>query len=78
MTFVGFCGIAGAWETHEESSETLRHWSNGAWKPLVLLRKGLSRAEVAPQVGVRRQSVSHWAKQLAEAGQSEENEAGRT
>lgn len=33
-----------------------------------LLRKGLSEAEVARQVGVHRQSVNRWAKQLSEDG----------
>jgi len=42
-----------------------------------LLRKGLSQAEVARQVGVHRQSVSHWAKQLAAGGQASLKKAGR-
>jgi transposase len=33
-----------------------------------LLKKGLSEAEVARQVGVHRQSVNRWAKTLAESG----------
>ena len=33
-----------------------------------LLKKGLSQAEVALEVGVHRQSVSRWARQLEEGG----------
>lgn len=42
-----------------------------------LLRKGLSQAEVARQVKVHRQSVSRWAKQLAEGGRASLKKAGR-
>jgi transposase len=42
-----------------------------------LLGKGLSQAEVARQVGVHRQSVSRWAKQLAEGGKASLRKAGR-
>ena len=42
-----------------------------------LLGKGLSQAEVAREVGVHRQSVSRWAKQLAEAGRAGLRKAGR-
>lgn len=42
-----------------------------------LLRQGLSQAEVARQVGVHRQSVSRWAKQLAEGGKASLRKAGR-
>ena len=42
-----------------------------------LLRKGLRQAEVARQVGVHRQSVSRWAKQLAEGGKASLKKAGR-
>ena len=42
-----------------------------------LLRRGLSQAEVARQVGVHRQSVSRWAKQLAEGGKASLKKAGR-
>jgi transposase len=37
-------------------------------KAVDLLRKGLSQSEVARQVGVHRQSVSRWARQLEEGG----------
>ncbi len=43
-----------------------------------LLRKGLSQAEVARQVGVHRQSVGRWAKQLAAGGQASLKKAGRS
>ena len=42
-----------------------------------LLRQGLSQSEVARQVGVHRQSVSRWARQLAEEGRSGLKRAGR-
>lgn len=42
-----------------------------------LLRRGLSQSEVARQVGVHRQSVSRWAKQLAEGGKASLRKAGR-
>lgn len=42
-----------------------------------LLEKGLSQAEVAREVGVHRQSVSRWAKQLTEAGRAGLKKAGR-
>jgi len=42
-----------------------------------LLGRGLSQAEVARRVGVHRQSVSRWAKQLAEGGKASLKQAGR-
>ena len=42
-----------------------------------LLRKGLSRSEVARQVGVHRQSMSRWARRLAEEGRSGLKRLGR-
>ncbi|MCJ7831511.1 MAG: helix-turn-helix domain-containing protein, partial [Dehalococcoidia bacterium] len=42
-----------------------------------LLGRGLSQAEVARRVGVHRQSVSRWAKQLAEGGKASLKKAGR-
>lgn len=42
-----------------------------------LLRKGLSESEVARRVGVHRQSVNTWAKQLAEKGLKGLQKAGR-
>ena len=42
-----------------------------------LLRQGLSQSAVARQVGVHRQSVSRWAKQLAEGGKASLKKAGR-
>ena len=33
-----------------------------------LLREGLSQSEVARTVGVHRQSVSRWARELAQSG----------
>src|SRR5438552_8895289 len=42
-----------------------------------LLRTGLSEAEVARQVGVHRQSVNRWARQLVIAGRSGLKKAGR-
>ncbi len=38
------------------------------FRAAALLRKGLSEAQVARQVGVHRQSVNRWARQLGEAG----------
>jgi len=42
-----------------------------------LLKKGLSEAEVARQVGVHRQSVNRWAKQIGEQGRDGLKKAGR-
>jgi len=42
-----------------------------------LLGKGYSEAEVARRVGVHRQSVNRWAKQLAENGRVALKKAGR-
>lgn len=42
-----------------------------------LLKKGLSEAEVARQVGVHRQSVNRWAKQIGERGREGLKKAGR-
>jgi transposase len=42
-----------------------------------LLKQGLSEAEVARQVGVHRQSVNRWAKQLADGGRSALKHPGR-
>lgn len=42
-----------------------------------LLKKGLSEAEVARQVGVHRQSVNRWAKQIEEQGREGLKKAGR-
>ncbi len=42
-----------------------------------LLRTGLSEAEVARQVGVHRQSVNRWARQLVIAGRTGLRKAGR-
>src|SRR5262245_9563881 len=42
-----------------------------------LLTRGLSEAEVARQVGVHRQSVNRWAKQLATGGRAGLKHAGR-
>lgn len=42
-----------------------------------LLKKGLSEAEVARQVGVHRQSVNRWAKQIREQGRKGLKQAGR-
>jgi len=42
-----------------------------------LLRQGLSEAEVARQVGVHRQSVNRWARQLEVAGRAGLKKAGR-
>jgi transposase len=38
------------------------------FKAFGLLRKGISEAEVAREVGVHRQSVSRWDKELKESG----------
>lgn len=43
-----------------------------------LLQEGLSEAEVARQVGVHRQSVNRWSKQLASGGRSALKRASRT
>jgi transposase len=42
-----------------------------------LLKRGLSEAEVARQVGVHRQSVNRWATQIAEHGRTGLKKAGR-
>ena len=42
-----------------------------------LLRRGLSQGEVARRVGVHRQSVSRWARQLAEGGRASLKKVGR-
>jgi transposase len=42
-----------------------------------LLKRGLSEAEVARQVGVHRQSVNRWATQIAEHGRAGLKKAGR-
>jgi len=42
-----------------------------------LLRKGVSQSEVAREVGVHRQSVSRWARQLERKGRSGLKRAGR-
>ena len=42
-----------------------------------LLRKGVSQSEVAREVGVHRQSVSRWARQLEREGRSGLKGAGR-
>ncbi len=42
-----------------------------------LLRKGLTESEVARQVGVHRQSVNRWTKQLAAGGRAALRKAGR-
>jgi transposase len=42
-----------------------------------LLRRGVHQAEVARQVGVHRQSVSRWAKQIEESGRAGLKKAGR-
>ena len=42
-----------------------------------LLRQGLSQGEVARRVGVHRQSVSRWARQLAEGGRASLKKVGR-
>ena len=42
-----------------------------------LLRTGLNEAEVARQVGVHRQSVNRWARQLVIAGRTGLKKAGR-
>ena len=47
------------------------------FKAFGLLKKGLSEAEVARQVGVHRQSVNRWAKQIEEQGREGLRQAGR-
>jgi transposase len=42
-----------------------------------LLKQGIHEAEVARQVGVHRQSVNRWARQLAEVGVAGLKKAGR-
>ena len=42
-----------------------------------LLKKGIHEAEVARRVGVHRQSVNRWARQLSESGISGLKKAGR-
>ena len=43
-----------------------------------LLRQGLSQSQVARAVGVHRQSVSRWARELGESGMRGLRKAGRT
>ncbi len=43
-----------------------------------LLQRGLSEAEVARRVGVHRQSVNRWARQLAQGGRQALKRASRT
>ena len=47
------------------------------FKAFGLLNKGLSEAEVARRVGVHRQSVNRWAKQIEEQGKTGLKKAGR-
>src|SRR5437016_14537338 len=47
------------------------------FKAATLLKQGLSEAEVARQVGVHRQSVNRWARQLVVAGRASLKKAGR-
>ena len=42
-----------------------------------MLKRGLSQAEVARQLGVHRQSVYRWAKTVSESGRSALKKAGR-
>jgi transposase len=46
-------------------------------KGFALLKQGIHQAEVARQVGVHRQSVSRWAKQIEKAGRAGLKKAGR-
>jgi transposase len=43
-----------------------------------LLREGLSQSEVARELGVHRQSVSRWARELGQSGVRGLRQAGRT
>jgi transposase len=47
------------------------------FKAFGLLKRGLSEAEVAREVGVHRQSVNRWAKQIEEQGPKGLKKAGR-
>lgn len=47
------------------------------FKAFGLLHKAMSEAEVARQVGVHRQSVNRWAKQIEEQGRAGLKQAGR-
>ena len=47
------------------------------FKGFSLLKKGLSEAEVARQVGVHRQSVNRWAQQIEKQGREGLRQAGR-
>jgi transposase len=47
------------------------------FKAFGLLKKGLSEAQVARQVGVHRQSVNRWADQIKEQGREGLRQAGR-
>jgi transposase len=47
------------------------------FKAFRLLKKGLSEAEVARQVGVHRQSVNRWAQQIERHGREGLKKAGR-
>lgn len=50
---------------------------NRRFEAFRLLRKGLSEAEVAREVGVHRQSVNRWAQQIEEHGRKGLKKAGR-
>jgi transposase len=47
------------------------------WQAARLLNRGVHQAEVARRVGVHRQSVSRWARQLEAEGRSALQQAGR-
>lgn len=47
------------------------------FRAYTLLKRGVSEAEVARQVGVHRQSVNRWAQQIEEQGRNGLKKAGR-
>jgi transposase len=47
------------------------------FRAFVLLKRGIHQAEVARQVGVHRQSVSRWAKQIEQSGRAGLKSTGR-
>ena len=59
------------------NAEQLKELERRRLRGARLLRQGVPQAEVTRQVGVHRQSVSHWAEQLRYGGRQELMSAGR-
>jgi transposase len=61
----------------KRDAECFRSLEQRRLKGARLLEQGIHQAEVARRVGVHRQSVSRWARQLEEAGRAGLKRAGR-